>query len=343
MRRLLNTLYITSPDYYLSLEGENIVVRSEDKTVGRVPLHNLEGIVTCGFKGVSPALMGKCADDNISLCFLKQTGKFLARVSGEQRGNVTLRKTQYRVSENKEESLEFAKSFIIGKFYNSRQVVERAARDYPLRLDVEKFKSVSSDIKNSILSVKECESADVLLGIEGEAASRYFSVFDDLILQQKDDFYFKIRNKRPPLDNVNSMLSLSYTLLASMCASALETVGLDPYVGFFHTDRPGRKSLSLDLMEELRSVYADRFVISLINKKIISPKGFTTMQNGAVIMDDDTRKLFFSEWQKRKSETITHPFLKEKVEWGVVPYVQALLLARTLRGDLDAYPPFMWK
>lgn len=343
MRRLLNTLYITSPDYYLSLEGENIVVRSEDKTVGRVPLHNLEGIVTCGFKGVSPALMGKCADDNISLCFLKQTGKFLARVSGEQRGNVTLRKTQYRVSENKEESLEFAKSFIIGKFYNSRQVVERAERDYPLRLDVEKFKSVSSDIKNSILSVKECESADVLLGIEGEAASRYFSVFDDLILQQKDDFYFKIRNKRPPLDNVNSMLSLSYTLLASMCASALETVGLDPYVGFFHTDRPGRKSLSLDLMEELRSVYADRFVISLINKKIISPKGFTTMQNGAVIMDDDTRKLFFSEWQKRKSETITHPFLKEKVEWGVVPYVQALLLARTLRGDLDAYPPFMWK
>lgn len=343
MRKLLNTLYITSPEYYLSLDGENIVVFEGDRVVGRVPLHNLEGIVTCGFKGASPALMGKCAAENISLCFLKPTGRFLARVSGEQRGNVTLRKTQYRVSENKEESLEFAKSFIIGKLYNTRWVVERAARDYPLRLDVEKLKNVSADIKTSMLSVKDCEGADVLLGIEGEAATRYFSVFDDLILQQKNDFSFKVRNRRPPLDNVNAMLSFSYTLLASMCASALETVGLDPYVGFFHTDRPGRKSLALDLMEELRSVYADRFVLSLINKKIVSAKGFTKMQSGAVMMDDDTRKLFFSEWQKRKSETITHPFLKEKVEWGVVPYVQALLLARTLRGDLDAYPPFMWK
>lgn len=343
MRKLLNTLYITSPHYYLSLDGENIVLLSEDKIVNRIPLHNLEGIVTCGFKGVSPALMGKCAADNISLCFLKPSGKFLARVSGEEKGNIALRKTQYRVSENKEESLEYAKSFIIGKLYNSRQVVERAARDYPLRLDTEKLKNVSGDIRNSIFSAKNCESADVLLGVEGEAASRYFSVFDDLILQQKNDFYFKTRNKRPPLDNVNSMLSLSYTLLASMCASALETVGLDPYVGFFHTDRPGRKSLSLDLMEELRSVFADRFVLSLINKKIISPKGFTKMQNGAIIMDENTRRLFLSEWQKRKAETITHPFLKEKVEWGVVPYVQALLLARALRGDIDAYPPFMWK
>lgn len=343
MKKLLNTLYITFPDYYLSLDGENIVVLSEDKTIGRVPLHNLEGIVTCGFKGASPALMGKCAEDSISLCFIKPSGKFLARVSGEQRGNVTLRKTQYRISENEKVSLEYAKSFIIGKLYNTRWVVERAARDYPLRLDVEKLKNVSKDIKNSILSVGECSSADILRGIEGEAASRYFSVFDDLILQQKKDFRFEGRNKRPPLNNVNAMLSFSYTLLASMCASALETVGLDPYVGFMHTDRPGRKSLALDLMEELRSVYADRFVLSLINKKIISPKGFTKMQSGAVIMDDETRKLFLSEWQKRKSETITHPFLKEKVEWGVVPYVQALLLARTLRGDLDVYPPLLWK
>ena len=179
--------------------------------------------------------------------------------------------------------------------------------------------------------------------MEGESASRYFSVFDDMILQQKDDFRFQTRNKRPPLDNVNAMLSFAYALLTEMCASALETVGLDPYVGFMHTDRPGRKSLALDLMEELRSIFADRFVLSLINKKIISSKGFNKLENGAVRMDDNTRKLFLTEWQKRKMETITHPFLKEKIEWGVVPYSQALLLARTIRGDLDTYPPFLWK
>lgn len=336
-------MYITSQDCYLSLEGENIVILTNDKIAGRVPLHNLEGIVTCGFKGASPALMGKCAEDNISLCFMKPSGKFLARVTGEQRGNVLLRKAQYRISENETESLEYARSFIVGKLFNSRWVLERAARDYPLRLDSEKLKRVSSDIKASITMAQSCTSIDILRGIEGESASRYFSVFDDLILQQKEHFFFNIRNKRPPLDNVNAMLSFSYSLLASMCASALEAVGLDPYVGFMHTDLPGRKSLALDLMEELRSVYADRFVLSLINKKIVSPNGFKKMESGAVVMDDDTRRLFFSEWQKRKLETITHPFLKEKLEWGVVPYAQALLLARTIRGDLDAYPPFMWK
>lgn len=343
MKKLLNTLYITSDDSYLSLEGENVVVMAGDKVKGRVPLHNLEGIVTCGYRGASPALMGKCAREHISLCFLSGTGRFLARVSGEQCGNVNLRKAQYRISEDENASLEYAKSFIIGKLYNSRYVLERAARDYPMRLDSEKLKGISGEIRDSMKYAKMCADTDILRGIEGEAASRYFSVFDELILQQKENFSFKNRNKRPPLDNVNAMLSFAYSLLASMCASALETVGLDPYVGFMHTDRPGRKSLALDLMEELRSVYADRFVLSLINKRIVSPKGFNKMENGAVIMDDDTRRLFLSEWQKRKTEVITHPFLKEKTEWGVVPYSQALLLARTVRGDLDAYPPFMWK
>ena len=343
MKKLLNTLYISTPDYYLSLDGENIVVLLENETAARVTLHNLEAIVTCGYKGVSPALLGKCAERGISVCFLKPTGKFLARVSGEQRGNVFLRKTQYRISDNDEDSLMFAKSFITGKIYNSRWVIERAVRDHSLRLDVDKLKNVSSEIKDSLMKVDTCSSSSELLGIEGETALRYFSVFDDLILQQKEDFKFITRNRRPPLDNVNAMLSLSYTLLASMCAAALETVGLDPYVGFFHTDRPGRKSLALDLMEELRSVFADRFVLSLINKKIISPAMFEKAESGAVILTENGRKLFFTEWQKRKKEVITHPFLKEKVEWGMVPYTQALLLARTLRGDLDAYPPFMWK
>ena len=343
MKKLLNTLYITADDSYLALEGENVVVTAGDTVKGRVPLHNLEGIVTCGYRGASPALMGKCARENISLCFLSGTGRFLARVTGEQTGNVMLRKAQYRISEEEGESLQYAKSFIIGKLYNSKYVLERAARDYPMRLDSEKLKGISAQLGDSMKYVKICSNTDILRGIEGEAASRYFSVFDDLILQQKNDFVFSGRNKRPPLDNVNAMLSFAYTLLASMCAGALEIVGLDPYVGFMHTDRPGRRSLALDLMEELRSVYADRFVLSLINKRMIPAKGFSKMENGAVIMDDDTRKLFLSEWQKRKTETITHPFLKEKMEWGVVPYAQALLLARTVRGDLDMYPPFMWK
>lgn len=343
MKKLLNTLYITLDDAYLSLEGENIVVISGDEIKGRVPLHNLEGIVSCGFRGASPAFMNKCARDNISLSFLSGTGRFLAGVTGEQKGNVLLRKEQYRISDNEEKSLEYARNFIIGKLYNSKYVIERATRDYPMRLDTVKLKSVSSELSDSMNDAKICMSRDILRGIEGKAAERYFSVFDDMILQQKDDFKFKGRNKRPPLDNVNAMLSFSYTLLSGMCASALETVGLDPYVGFMHTDRPGRRSLALDMMEELRSVFADRFVLSLINKRLVNVKGFIKTEGGAVLMDDDTRKLFFAEWQKRKTEMITHPFLKEKVEWGVVPYVQALLLARTIRGDLDTYPPFLWK
>ena len=343
MRKLKNTLYVTSADAYLSLDGENIVIMLDDDVKKRVPLHNIEAIVTCGYKGASPALMGKCASDGVDLSFLSGSGRFLARISGEQRGNVMLRREQYRLADSENESLEFAKSFIIGKLYNSRHVLERAARDYPMRLDSEKLKSISQQLNKSVKLTEVCADTDILRGIEGEAAVRYFSVFDDLILQQKNDFYFKNRNKRPPLDNVNAMLSFAYSLLAGMCTSALETVGLDPYVGFMHAERPGRKSLALDLMEELRSIYADRFVLSLINKKIVSAKGFHKMENGAVLMDDDTRRKFLSEWQSRKNEVITHPFLKEKVEWGVVPYTQALLLARTIRGDLDAYPPFLWK
>ena len=287
--------------------------------------------------------MGACAKRNISLCFLSLNGKFLARVTGELRGNVTLRKEQYRLSDNHFESTKIAKNFIVGKIYNSGWVIERATRDYTMRLDTEKLKQKSQLLQNSINQALLCENSEQLRGVEGEAASVYFSVFDDLILQQKENFYFKTRNKRPPLDNVNAMLSFAYTLLANTCASALETVGLDPYVGFLHKDRPGRVSLALDLMEELRSVFADRFVLSLINKRIINSSGFTQKENGAVIMDDDTRKVFLSNWQAKKQEKITHPFLDEKIEWGMVPHAQAMLLARFIRGDLDEYPPFMWK
>lgn len=343
MKRLLNTLYITSPDRYLSLDGENVVVLSDNKEVGRVPLHNLEAIVTFGFAGASPALMGACAKRNVALSFLSGSGRFLARVSGESRGNVLLRKRQYLLSEDEEGSLDIAKSFITGKLFNGRWVLERATRDHAMRVDVERLKHVSGRLKNALEAVQVCDSMESLRGIEGEAASLYFSVFDELILQQRETFSFHGRNRRPPMDEINALLSFAYTLLANMASAVLETVGLDPYVGFLHTDRPGRASLALDLMEELRPVYADRFVLSLINKKIVSPSGFVRKENGAVIMDDNTRKAVLSAWQTRKQEMIKHPFLEVKVEWGMVAYAQALLLARYIRGDLDAYPPFMWK
>ena len=343
MRKLLNTLYVTSPDTYLSLDGENIVVLKGNTEALRLPLHNLEGIVAFGYTGASPALMGACARKGIELSFMTQSGKFLARIVGENRGNVTLRKVQYRFSDSEERSIRIARNFIIGKVFNARWVIERATRDYPLRLDIEKLKRVSQFMARTLESISTCECLEQLRGFEGESSSQYFRIFDDLILHQKDQFFFKGRNKRPPLDNVNAMLSFVYTLLAHDTAGALETVGLDAYVGFLHRDRPGRISLALDLMEEFRPVYADRFVISLINKRIVSGSGFIKKENGAVIMSDDTRKTILSSWQSRKQETITHPFLNEKVEWGLVPYVQAMLLARYIRGDLDEYPPFLWK
>ena len=318
MKKLLNTLYVTSENSYLGLDGENIVVFEEQKEIGRLPLHNLEGIVSFGYRGTSPALMGACVDRNISLCYLTPQGKFLARVTGKVRGNVILRKQQYDTGKDEEKSLTIAKTCILGKVYNSRWVLERAVRDHAMQIDAEKV-------------------------YEGEAASIYFGVFNELILQQKKDFQFQGRTKRPPMDTVNAMLSFAYTLLTNQIMSALECVGLDPCVGYLHTERPGRSSLALDMVEELRSVMADRFVLSLINKKIISGKNFTKKENGAVLMDDELRKKFLTEWQNRKKEVITHPYLREKVEWGMVPYVQAMLLARYLRGDLDEYPVFLWK
>lgn len=343
MKKLLNTLYVTSENSYLSLDGENIVVFEDKKEVGRLPLHNLEGIVSFGYRGTSPALMGACADRNISLCYVTPQGKFLARVTGKIKGNVILRQQQYESSRDKEISLSIAKNCITGKIYNARWVLERAVRDHSLQINTDQVKTASVHLKQSLEYIRNSQSKEQLRGYEGEAASIYFGVFNELILQQKKDFVFCGRNKRPPLGNINAMLSFVYTLLTNQIASALECVGLDPYIGYLHTERPGRVSLALDLIEELRAPLADRFVLSLINKKVITRKNFKTKENGAVIMDDEARKRLLTEWQNRKKETITHPFLKEKIEWGMVPYVQAMLLARYLRGDLDGYPVFLWK
>lgn len=343
MKKLMNTLYITSENSYLGLDGENIVVYEDNKEKGRLPLHNLEGIVSFGYRGVSPALMGACAEKNISLCFMTPQGKFLARVTGKIRGNVILREQQYASCQDSIRSLEIAKNCIIGKVYNARWVLERCVRDHGMQIDAEKVKNASDKLKHSLEAIQLCETKNQLRGIEGEAAKVYFGVFDELILQQKKDFCFQGRNKRPPMDNINAMLSFVYTLLTNSIASSLECVGLDPYVGYLHTERPGRVSLALDMIEELRAVLVDRFVLSLVNKKIVNGKNFKKKENGAVLMDDELRKRILTEWQNKKKETITHPFLKEKVEWGMVPYVQAMLLARYLRGDLDAYPVFLWK
>lgn len=339
----MNILYVTSPDAYLSLDGENVVVFIQENEKIRVPLHNLEGIVSFGYTGASPALMGRCAKQNIALTFLTQHGRFLARIVGETKGNVVLRRQQYRFADCPETAMEIARTCIIGKVYNSRSVINRAMRDHGERIDRERFQIVSNQIKDSLCFVQKATSLEELRGYEGEAASRYFSILDDLILQQKKDFYFHSRNKRPSIDCVNAMLSFVYTLLAHDVASALETVGLDSYVGFLHTDRPGRVSLALDIMEEMRSVFADRFVISLINKRIVNGKGFEIQENGAVFMKDETRKEILRNWQERKQNKIKHPFLQETVEWGLVPYVQSMLLARFIRGDIDGYPPFLWK
>lgn len=343
MRKLLNTLYVTSENSYLALDGENIVIYDDNKEIGRLPLHNLEGIVSFGYRGTSPALMGACVDRNIALVYISPQGKFLARISGKVRGNVFLREQQYDSSKNDSKSLEIAKNNIIGKIYNAKWILKRAVRDHSMQIDAERVGNVADRLHKHLAYVRNCNAKDELRGFEGKAASDYFCVFDELILQQKKDFTFQGRNKRPPLDEVNAMLSFVYTLLSNMYVSALESVGLDPCVGYMHTERPGRVSLALDMMEELRPVFADRFVLSLINKKMITKKNFTQKENGAVLINNDGRKIILTEWQKRKKELITHPYLQEKVEWGIVPYVQAMLLARYLRGDLDGYPPFLWK
>lgn len=343
MRKLLNTLFVTTPDVYLSLDGENIVISKEDERIARFPLHNLEAVYTFGYAGASPALMGTCVKRNIALTFLSRNGSYIASVVGETRGNVLLRKEQYRISDDEYRSVLVARNFILGKVYNSKWILERATRDYPLRLDVPKIKKITSQLTEIMKSIREVEQLESLRGLEGNAAVLYFSVLDDLILQQREHFYFKNRNKRPPLDNVNALLSFVYTLLSNDVKAALESVGLDPYVGFLHRDRPGRPSLALDLMEELRTVYADRFVLSLINLKIINHTGFIKKENGAIIMDEETRRKVLTAWQERKQDKIQHPYLGERIPWGLVPYAQALLLARYIRGDLDEYPPFMWK
>lgn len=343
MKHLLNTLYILSEDVYLSLDGENVVANRDKQVAARYPLHTLQNIVSFSYAGASPALMGACAKRQIGFAFCTPRGRFLARVCGEGGGNVLLRRGQYRAADDPARSCEIARTMIFGKLFNARWSIERTRRDHGMRLDGEKLEAASRQIHGLLPQVRDVSALEELRGLEGVGAAAYFGVLDEMILGDKEAFSFHGRSRRPPLDAVNAMLSFAYSLLAHDCASALESVGLDSYVGFLHRDRPGRTSLALDLMEELRPCMADRFVLTLINNRQVKASDFISMESGAVLLTEDGRKAFLKHWQEKKKETLTHPYLGEKLPWGMIPCIQALLLARYLRGELDAYPPFLWK
>ena len=342
MKRLLNTLFVTSEDIFLSLDGENILANRKNQIIARYPLHTLQSVVSFSYKGASPALMGKCAEMGIGMSFCTPRGQFLARIGGAGRGNVLLRRRQYRLADDAVESCRIARCMIYGKVFNSRKSLERTRRDHGLVVG-ERLTEASEKLNGFLPLLVEESDLDRLRGNEGAAAKIYFDVFNHMILQNKEIFSFHERSRRPPLDPVNALLSFAYSLLANDCASALESVGLDSYVGFLHRDRPGRKSLALDLMEELRPCMADRFVLTMINTRVFNQKDFEFQESGAVYLTDEGRRVFLKSWQEKKQETLTHPFLGEKMQWGMIPYVQALLLSRYIREDLDAYPPFLWR
>jgi len=339
MRKLLNTLYVTNPHAYLSKDGETILVQVERETRLRVPIHTLEGIVCIGLVSMSPALMGFCAEHGVGVSYLSEHGRFLARIQGPIHGNVLLRREQYRRADSAEASSAIARSVLLAKVANSRTSLLRSARERAsATLD-----AACIQLGQSLRLLESADSLESLRGVEGDAAKTYFSGFDEMILQQKQDFYFRERSRRPPLDNVNALLSFLYVLLTHDVASALESVGLDPAAGFLHRDRPGRAGLALDMVEELRPVLADRLALSLINRRQVAAAGFSRSDSGGVTMNDATRKEVLVAWQLRKQEEIVHPFLNERIPFGLVPYVQALLLARFLRGDMDSYPSYFWR
>lgn len=340
MRKLLNTLYVTTPEAYLSKDGLNAVISVKQQEVFRIPIVNIEHIVTFGYMGASPGLMKLCADNGVSLTFLSPNGRFIGRFQGPVTGNVLLRTRQYRLASDPNYSLSLARILIAAKINNYRQILLRQLRDYGSNTSIEE---VERKLKNCKKLALKSASSDELRGHEGDAASAYFSVFSHLLRTSDPVFQFNGRNRRPPRDAVNCMLSFIYTLIANDCTSALESVGLDPYVGLFHTLRPGRPSLALDIMEEMRAYLGDRLVLSLINRRQISSRDFISQGEDTVTTTEEGRKTILQAWQQRKKEIITHPFLNEKIQIGLLPYVQSQLLARTIRDSIEIYPPFLIK
>jgi len=343
MRALLNTLYVNTQGAWLSQDGDTVAVRVEHQIKLRVPIHTLNGIVCFGQVSCSPFLLGLCAERGVGLSFLTEHGRFLARVQGPVSGNVLLRRKQYRLADDAAGAAAVARAVVLAKVSNCRTVLLRAARDRVEDESSARIHAAARRLRGILDEISGQDSVDRIRGHEGDAAREYFEVFDHLILVAKHDFFFRGRSRRPPLDSMNALLSFLYTLLTHDTVSALETVGLDPAVGYLHSERPGRPSLALDLIEELRPVLADRLALTLVNRQQISSSGFRRLETGAVVMDDHTRKAVLMAWQKRKQEEIVHPFLGESIPLGLAPYVQAMLLARQLRGDLDSYPCFFWR
>ena len=318
-----------------------MVVRVDDEIRLRVPIHNLESIVSMGYTGASPALMQLCAERGVAMAFHSPNGRLLARLTPANKGNVLLRKRQYEMHDNSEETLAISRNLVLGKLANSRTVLRRFTRDYGTDPGVPDVEIAVRQLSVLIDQAREIRSIDTLRGIEGDGARRYYAVFDHLIRGRKPAFSFTKRSRRPPLDRVNALLSFLYSMLAHDCTSALETVGLDSQVGFLHRLRPGRASLALDIMEELRPYLVDRMAISLINNNQVDVKDFVEKETGAVLLKDDSRKKVLDAWQSRKQQTVQHAYLQEKIEVGLIPYAQALLMARHIRGDLDGYPPYL--
>lgn len=344
MKRLLNTLYVTTQGAWLARERENVLVRVEQETKLRLPIHNLGAIVGFGQVSASAPLMGLCAERGVALVFFTEQGRFLARVEGPTTGNVLLRREQHRQSDDQQKAVTLSAVLVAAKIANSRFVLQRALRDRKDEAHQGELEGAILHLASLLRQVRvDGISLDQTRGYEGAAARAYFDVFDHLILNPDEKFRFAGRNRRPPRDAVNALLSFVYTLLRQDIASALEGVGLDPAMGFLHRDRPGRPALALDLMEELRGPLADRLVLALVNRGQIKATGFITTESGAVNMSDETRKVILVAWQERKRETIRHPFLDERVEIGLIPHLQARLIAGYLRGDLDAYPAFIWR
>lgn len=343
MKHYLNTLYVTTQGAYLAKDGECVLIRMDGQDDRRLPIHGLGGIVCFGQVACSPFLLGHCAENGVAVSFLTEHGRFLARVQGPVSGNVLLRREQYRRADDPEASAALARCLLTGKIANARTVILRALRDHGDKVDAQGLRDAGRHLADCAGRLVRDAPLDVLRGVEGEAGNAYFAVFDQLITARDRAFRFGGRSRRPPLDRINCLLSFIYTLLVHDVRSALETVGLDPAVGFLHRDRPGRPSLALDIMEEFRPVLADRLVLSLVNLGQVRPEGFRVEENGAVFLDADTRKEVLVAYQKRKQEEMVHPFLREKAPLGLMPYLQALLLARHLRGDLDGYPPFVWR
>lgn len=343
MKQHLNTLFVTTQDSYLAKEGEAVLVRHERQTKLRVPIHNLGGIVCFGRIGFSPALLGLCGQRGVAVSFLTEQGGFLARADGFTSGNVILRRQQYRIADDPAKGAAVTRNLLAAKFANARNVLLRNVRDYPHNPGAASLQTAASYLQQSIDALGASATIDTLRGLEGDAARIYFDVFDHLITTQKDTFTFRSRSRRPPLDPVNAILSFLYSMLAHDARSACESAGLDPAVGFLHRDRPGRPGLALDLIEEFRPFLADRLALSLINRQQLRPNDFRTTESGAVLLSDAGRKTVLVAYQKRKQEELTHPYLNEKVTVGLLVHLQARLLARHLRGDLDAYPPFFWQ